>query len=1002
MQRTQLIALLVALGLAALAVWWFTSGQLAPVAPPTDTGSAPVASVDPAVHAEPELKHAPDEGAARQQVTGPLHFEVADDPEIRAALTGFRGRVVDRVQKPVADCGVRLYRGAMDSILPPGLDPMADQTTWKPDYFAGETRTGGDGRFLIDKVWPRGLYVMLAGIGTDSPSHRVLTESPAPGEVVDLGDIVLDASAVLTGTVVDDNGKPVADALVRCVDLPGQVLTSFVPIERFDPNGCILVRESGGPPPVIEMPSWVATAFEHLPIPATHSDAQGKFRLVGVVPGTNFVAATQKGRLPSVQPSVKVVAGETKDLGELRLREGDELSGRVLDTAGKPIAGAEVVAGTISTLAPVDFASRIGVTDAEGRFAASGFGPGKVSAAARRTARDPWVLAEPQSILGDVIVKLPSTATLTVRVQFGNEVVREPKLSLIPSRRREEAMIMGMIGFQKPIDLHGRTKPREDGQIEIADLQCERYTLLAQAAGAAVTSADCDLTQGAAHVQVDLLPCVQFVVRCLGPDEAPIRNAAIYVQDRGSREKGGGGPGEMPLLAGRTGADGRFRVENVCSWNLRITAEHPRWGALQGRIEQELPEPRELVLRAAVPGWIEGTLTDGGKPPAIGKYMVGAEWRSQGNRGATESVPALTAPSLDGKFTLRALQPGSYSVAALPSAATLHSPGGVLELMQSAMFGMHQSSQDVEVVAGQGVTVNLDATGVQYDGPVGSLFGTVQVDGRLAVGYRVRASGSNVNRMAIVDAAGRFELRDVPVGNVYLSLTSADGGMFDRQGIWNRGVELAAAQNLEVNIEVATTSLSGICLRPDGSPAIHMHVQVRGQPLAHTDGMNTIWRYVQTDADGRFRVDGTMAGVYRLEVSGNDESPVRGVLDNIRAEGGRAVEDLRLQLHTTIEFSGRVDLTAFGVVPEWAWLTVHHVDPQHPERPGEQLDGTQVSKDGTFKTHVDAGTYRVQVHADVGQKWESLLVPELVEIPAGGMQNAFLRPQREQHPPQGR
>jgi hypothetical protein len=166
--------------------------------------------------------------------------------------------------------------------------------------------------------------------------------------------------------------------------------------------------------------------------------------------------------------------------------------------------------------------------------------------------------------------------------------------------------------------------------------------------------------------------------------------------------------------------------------------------------------------------------------------------------------------------------------------------------------------------------------------------------------------------------------------------------------------------------------------------------------------MNTIWRYVQTDADGRFRVDGTMAGVYRLEVSGNDESPVRGVLDNIRAEGGRAVEDLRLQLHTTIEFSGRVDLTAFGVVPEWAWLTVHHVDPQHPERPGEQLDGTQVSKDGTFKTHVDAGTYRVQVHADVGQKWESLLVPELVEIPAGGMQNAFLRPQREQHPPQGR
>src|SRR5262245_32462468 len=1002
MQRTQLIALLVALGLAAVAVWWFTSGQLSAVAPPPDMTPTPAAAVDQAaVNAEPTAQRGPDEGAARQQVTGPLHFEVADDPEIRAALTGFRGRVVDGTKKPVTDCGVRLYRGAMDSILPPGLDPMAEQTTWKPDYFAGETRTGSDGRFLIDKVWPRGLYVMLAGIGTDAPSHRVLTETPAPGEVVDLGDIVLDPSAVLIGTVVDDDGKPVADALVRCVDLPGQLLTSFVPIERFDPNGCVLVRESGGPPPVIEMPPWVAAAFEHVPIPTTHSDAQGKFRLVGVVPGSNFVAATRKGLLAGVLPSVKVVAGETKDLGQLRLREGDELSGRVLDTAGKPIAGAEVVAGTISTLAPVDFASRIGVTDAEGRFAATGFGPGKVSAAARRTARDPWVLAEPQPIVGDVIVKLPATATLTVRVQFGNEVVREPKLSLIPSRRREEAMIMGIIGFQKPIDLHGRTKGREDGQIEVTDLQCERYTLLAQAAGAAVTAADVDLTQGAAHVQVDLLPCVQFVVRCLGPDDAPIRNAAIYVSDRGSREKGGGGPGEMPLLAGRTGADGRFRVEHVSSWNARITAEHPRWGALHGRVEQELPEPRELVLRAAVPGWIDGTLTDGGKAPAVGKYMVGAMWRSQGQRGATESMPTLTAPSLDGKFTLRALQPGSYSVAALPSASALHSPGGVLEMMQSAMFGQHESSQDVEVVSGQGVTVNIDATGVQYDGPVGSLFGTVQVDGRLAVGYRVRATGSNVNRMAIADAAGRYELRDVPVGRVDISLTAADGSMFDRQGIWHRGIELQPAQNLEVNIDVATTSLSGICLRPDGSPAIHAHVQVRGQPLVPTEGMNNIWRYVQTDADGHFRVDGIMAGIYRLEVSGNDEDAVRGVLEDIRAEGGRAVEDLRLQLHTTLVFSGRVDMAVFGVVPEWAWMSVHRIHPQHPDRPGGQSDAAKVHKDGTFKTHVDAGTYRVQVGADVGKNWEWFFVPEPVEIPAGGLQNAFLRPQRGQHP-QGR
>ena len=111
-----------------------------------------------------------------------------DDPDIRAGLCGFRGRVVDHKKAPVPATGVRIYRGAMDSVLTIQADLFDDAPQFEPKLVAGEAVTADDGRFEITGVWPRGVYLMFAGIGTDAPTHQVITKAPSPLSLIHISE----------------------------------------------------------------------------------------------------------------------------------------------------------------------------------------------------------------------------------------------------------------------------------------------------------------------------------------------------------------------------------------------------------------------------------------------------------------------------------------------------------------------------------------------------------------------------------------------------------------------------------------------------------------------------------------------------------------------------------------------------------------------------------------------------------------------------------------------
>jgi len=249
MKRTLFLVLLLAV-LAAGASWLLYDVPPPPPSAPTGTpAAADTAEAVGAIQAASSGEAIP----AAERTASRLGDDVLDDPEIQAGLSGFKGRILDHRKVPVADCGVRLYRGAMDSMLPRQIDLFAAAIDNPPQFVAGEVRTDADGNWTITGVWPRAFYVLFAGLGTDAPTHQIVSQHPAPGEIVDLGDLVLPHAGVITGEVLGDDGEPLAGALVRAADLPG-TLAALFPAERIDPEGALLVREPAFPMNVVEMP----------------------------------------------------------------------------------------------------------------------------------------------------------------------------------------------------------------------------------------------------------------------------------------------------------------------------------------------------------------------------------------------------------------------------------------------------------------------------------------------------------------------------------------------------------------------------------------------------------------------------------------------------------------------------------------------------------------------------------------------------------------------------
>jgi hypothetical protein len=276
-------------------------------------------------------------------------------------LPKIRGRVLDHLGRPCPGAWVAVhYVGvATDSL----------------GRFEMEVPTGAPGGGFA-------IRVLAAG----RPPGYFVGTSPRPGGVLDLGDLRLGERGIpVSGKVVDEEGRPVPGAEVSIrfrqpyytvtlrTDAGGEFETegpylgesgfSHVDVAACAPG--YPVREVGGilhsPQGRIDVrlfphslvkgklefsgapPAWIdlvgrASGEERF---AVAPDPDGSFS-VEVPPGLPLLRIEAPGYLPSEIERVTVGTGRVHDLGKRRLTRGGTLVVKVVDSAGRPLAGETV------------------------------------------------------------------------------------------------------------------------------------------------------------------------------------------------------------------------------------------------------------------------------------------------------------------------------------------------------------------------------------------------------------------------------------------------------------------------------------------------------------------------------------------------------------------------------------------------------------------------------------------------------------------------------------
>lgn len=170
----------------------------------------------------------------------------------------------------------------------------------------------------------------------------------------------------------------------------------------------------------------------------------------------------------------------------------------------------------------------------------------------------------------------------------------------------------------------------------------------------------------------------------------PVPGAIVYVGRRivgtGTSSAAQVGPMGAGTKQDTTDANGAFSLTGLGEGDLSIVAEHETLGRSRPlRLPTAMPDQTQLVLTLEATGSLAGVLRQGGKPTE--GMMVACQPTS--SPGSTYTV--TTGP--DGGYRFDRLAPGTYNVS-----ATVGMP----------MTGLHFYSKQVEVPAGQQVTLDLD------------------------------------------------------------------------------------------------------------------------------------------------------------------------------------------------------------------------------------------------------------------------------------------------------
>lgn len=803
--------------------------------------------------------------------------------DVRGATLALRpvrtlsGRVVDPAGVPVPAARVRVR------------SPRPGDRSWD-ENIDGDTTTGPDGRFRFEDQPLLDRLELRVDASDFAPQTRTVTAS----EIAEGIEITLQPAAGLTGRVTDETGRPLAGSRVLLYDVSDESLR-HVAREHWES--------------AFEATAGTDGRFSVTPLPAS--------RFVVEVRHPGFATAVLRG----VETRGEGVEQRVADLGDVALRPGAAVEGRVRSADDEPIAGARVR----TTRSQVRSLYRPGgappggdpeaVTGDDGGFRLADLPPGEgvtlaVEAAGFLEATVPGVVAPTERPL-EVTLERGARVFGTVRDGRGRAVAGA-RVTARVSRVRQNGV---------DVD-HEAVRTKEDGSFVIEALEPGLLVLEVRAAGFAPwrrsgLSTDVDGTAGTppeiGPVDVELDRGVVLEGRVLDPRGVPADGAEVAV--RMDRPEHGLQFRRMERRATRTDADGWYRLEGLAAGSGRLMAEKGSARAEQ-QVEISGRSRRFDLVLEAVPGVAGRVVDDAGRPVSGARVSAKpldfrTSWKSVATGG-------------DGGFHLP-LEPGDYQLGAAKE-------GWVEARWERPLHIDRETVEGVELRLRQGARITGRLAGLDADELARVEVQAFSLEPQVVRGEVTFPSGYRVEGVG----TGRWEV-----------VARLDGG--DRTA---RGrVEVAVAGE-EVTLDLEFRS--GVALtgqvRLNGEPRPGLRVWL--------DRMDDSFRRVSlqrtTDPMGRFRFADLDPGPYRVrvehrqgwhqsrevELTGDAELLVDGYAARVR---GRLVDDSGAPVA-----AGRITLSSPGTAGG-----------------GNVVVGGGSGADGGFEIDaVPEGEYRVEVRAE--------------------------------------
>jgi protocatechuate 3,4-dioxygenase beta subunit len=563
--------------------------------------------------------------AARRDTVHLKKGETVDVALRLAKAASVSGSVIDeRTRRPLA--GVRVS--------------ASSASFFRGDARSRRSRTDGKGKFRIPGLAPR-RYTVSASKTDYLPVAMpgiVAAVSP-PGSVA----IALQKAAAVSGRVTDGGGAPVAGARVRFAR---------------DSNVRALMR--GGP-----------AAF--LGRPGVTTGPDGAFRMRGLAAEKNLtLEAAKPGYVTAKRHGLTLKPGEAVKDVSLVVKRGLEARGRVVDSAGQPIGGAEIRLSPVERggarfvfqLAGVNRAKPDTTSGADGSFRVVGLEAGEYSLA---VSRDGYA---PKRVPSATVMEKGSNEWPTIVLAAG-----VPIAGVVRSSKGDPVVGAEVFAFAEGTSRNSRTDP--EGKFRLEGFGAERRVMVNV------------MAEGYAALQKQFIPSPEEVVLVLstsGTIRGRVEDAATnrpvsdftasYADARGQLA---GGVRVVMGLGEREKAfqspDGSFELAEVPpgKWGVRVSSPGYRPAEVSG-IEIAEGETKEGVVVALKKGAvISGRVLDPRRGTGVPNASVSWTEGSDASRmGAGMSVLARLdgagasagTTDADGRFRFDGLPAGKITLSA--------------------------------------------------------------------------------------------------------------------------------------------------------------------------------------------------------------------------------------------------------------------------------------------------------------------------------------------------